>query len=165
MKGSHTTTNTPSQNSTTLSSTAACHRMGAQERMSPQIIPESRNGNAHESHQSQIQRPHPHYIPFSDVKSSAPSDTRPTSTCPTTALSPVCAHATTSSSSARTSSETHRESLSLGSGLSEARNGSEMEPDVLAVEEVCRELTKAAALVSQTGFGCPVTTLSQNIIS
>jgi hypothetical protein len=134
--------------------------MGSSERSHLPAPPNVQDGLTHKSCERTNLQPPPHYLPLGNPKPPAQSNARAANARKTTARPIFCTVPSTSAPDPRARSKAHRGSDCLVADLGEIRSCDQVESDVLAVEEVCRELMRAELIRDRTGFGCPVTGLA-----
>ena len=123
----------------------------------------SGHGLTHEGRERTNSQPQPCYLPLGNAQPVAKSISRTAGAIENAAAATatIFADAPTIATNTWTGAKTPRGSHSRSSDLGEVWRGNEVESDVLAVEEVCRELMRVEIIRESTGFGCPATTLAQ----
>lgn len=113
--------------------------------------------NSHPNHDPPIQFTAQPYLPLSGAEHSASDGPRAGTSDARTAVdtSTICANPPTPASHQEPSPQ-HRAPAHCDTTLSETGNRGEVESDVYAVEEICRQLGQAELAKRQTGFGCPI---------
>lgn len=140
---------------------ATYHCVGAEERLSSRLPSEPRHASTSQSHESTNWHPPPKYLPLSNIEPSTSGDPRTSKSDPRTGISATIRTDTPTPASRQEARRKSRRSSSVDPALGKIRSGGEVESDVLAVEEICRQLGHADMVRHQTGFGCPLANLSR----